>query len=96
MVGFLVDGVLLPAKAYTSQIYAAGVVVRLQSGKARIAIFGIRRRENQGILLDHFQRAQVVGREQQFAVRLFLDNFENFAQQEFENTRIKFIDGKEC
>jgi len=54
MVGLLVDGVFLSAKAYTSQIHAAGVVVRLQSRKARITVFRVRRRENQGIFLDHF------------------------------------------
>lgn len=53
MVGFLVNGVLLSAEADASQVNAARIVVRLQSGKPRVAILGVRRRENQGFLLDH-------------------------------------------
>ena len=34
--------------------------------------------------------------EQQFTIRLLLDNLENFAQQEFENASIQFVNGKEC
>jgi hypothetical protein len=96
MVGFLVNGVLLSAEADASQVNAARIVVRLQSGKPRVAILGVRRRENQGFLLDHFQGAQVVRCEQQLAIRLLLDNLENFAQQKFENACIQFVNGKEC
>ena len=57
MVGFLVNGILLSAETDASQVNAARIVVRLQSGKPCVSIFGVRCRENQGFLLDHFQGA---------------------------------------
>lgn len=74
MVDFLIDAIFLSTEIKASQVNATWIVVRRQSGKPRVAILGVCRYENQGYSLDHFQEVLIMQGEQQFAIRIILDN----------------------
>ena len=93
IVGRFVNGFALFAQDNVAVIEVAQVVGRLHAAEADVPVHRICGSEHDEVLVQRFEGAQVVRREQQLPLALFGNDPEDFAQQVFEDAGIELVYG---